>query len=1150
MCFKSVKCFAVINYILLHTLINYCASKRFCDEYLKDNQYTICTRSDKDNRVRLYMENNSSKLTLNCHNEHFGNYPPNSRDALFVDCTFEGLDQTSSESTSRYENMDAILKNDTFKNLCYVTAISFANANIELIDADAFRCLQKLHSLNLFGNRIAVLDPGVFKGIKYLYYLNLSYNRLRKLPEGIFHPIEELTTLSLEGNSLETLGHLPFLNLTRLSRLILQNNRLKGLENVFLNNPQLARLESSNNYISAISSDVFRETENLELVDLSGNQLEQITPEVFGVLRKLKTLNVAFNRIDELVEESFRNNSAIENLDLQGNELAEIRNNDFVGLMSLHTLNLASNAIETIATECFQNLSSLTYLNMESNRLRFLNRSSPYHSLFSDKKLRNLNLSGNRLQNLSNAFGNSSVYNLDLSSNVGLILSDNTFAGLRDLRVLRMEGCHITFIPDHIFANVPKLTQIHMRNNSIIKIKPVTFASLKRISTLDLSYNRIANLSDDLFVKNALLRLLNLSSNNIGVVGKEAFRGLNSAIWLLDISSNTIQEFQITDVILGILNISHNRISSLGCLIEVKGLIYLDVSHNNLSRITKQEWSKIVILQTFMAMNNSIEEVLIQEINQPKGNSSIHLEHNKINRILLPAKKEMQLAEDTADSSGSSFRASLNFYLTGNFIKCDCFAYAIHNYVNNHDYSKHYIKFIDDLMCQSPLEQRARKLKELKPADFTCSFADDPSNFQCSLDCICIQNCTCLYRPADELRSVNCSNKGYRSLPSNIPDRTNLLDMNQNNLSSLAELRVPEWDYLKEIYAESNAIDSADFRIPENVTYLGLKHNSLRNFPASIARHAENIKGFKLTVSENPWTCDCSVMPLKKFFSGNINKVTDSNNVNCAFQNGSLAVLKTLKDVELCPLIRNPAKTAMLNALSALAILASVSTIAFYYSNKQYILSFFYTNCNGCYRLFCCNRPIEDSKLFDGFISYSSEDRDVTLAIVEELEQKPPNYHFCIHERNWLAGSYITNNILRSVQDSRKTLVILSKKFLESEWFQLEFQAAFHQTLKDKKDRIILIVKGDLPDKSLLHEDVRYVLSTKTYLEWGEEWFFEKLRYALMEEQKPVVQEEKQGRLVNALSSFRRWKRNAQNDVELCTRKNLVKDVELCTGKH
>ena len=51
--------------------------------------------------------------------------------------------------------------------------------------------------------------------------------------------------------------------------------------------------------------------------------------------------------------------------------------------------------------------------------------------------------------------------------------------------------------------------------------------------------------------------------------------------------------------------------------------------------------------------------------------------------------------------------------------------------------------------------------------------------------------------------------------------------------------------------------------------------------------------------------------------------------------------------------------------------------------------------------------------------------------------------------------------------------------------------------LEDKMDRLIVIVKGELPDKEHLDKDLAFLLSTKTFLTWNEKYFWNKLRYSL-----------------------------------------------------
>ena len=61
--------------------------------------------------------------------------------------------------------------------------------------------------------------------------------------------------------------------------------------------------------------------------------------------------------------------------------------------------------------------------------------------------------------------------------------------------------------------------------------------------------------------------------------------------------------------------------------------------------------------------------------------------------------------------------------------------------------------------------------------------------------------------------------------------------------------------------------------------------------------------------------------------------------------------------------------------------------------------------------------------------------------------------------------------------------------------------------LEDKIDRLIVIVRGELPLKEEMDKDLIFLLTTKTYLVWGEKWFWEKLYYAMPHKKKQNVEQ-------------------------------------------
>ena len=118
---------------------------------------------------------------------------------------------------------------------------------------------------------------------------------------------------------------------------------------------------------------------------------------------------------------------------------------------------------------------------------------------------------------------------------------------------------------------------------------------------------------------------------------------------------------------------------------------------------------------------------------------------------------------------------------------------------------------------------------------------------------------------------------------------------------------------------------------------------------------------------------------------------------------------------------------------------------------------------------------------------------DLTSGL-ESPEDSSEKYKCLIHTRDWNAGQMIPDQIMHSVESSRRTIIVLSKPYIQSMWTKLEFRAAHTQALQDKTQRVIIIVKGELPDMDSLDEDLQKYISLNTHLDTGNPWFWQKLR--------------------------------------------------------
>ena len=104
--------------------------------------------------------------------------------------------------------------------------------------------------------------------------------------------------------------------------------------------------------------------------------------------------------------------------------------------------------------------------------------------------------------------------------------------------------------------------------------------------------------------------------------------------------------------------------------------------------------------------------------------------------------------------------------------------------------------------------------------------------------------------------------------------------------------------------------------------------------------------------------------------------------------------------------------------------------------------------------------------------------------LCETLEKPPFNRNVCLHQRDWEVGRTILDNMTESIYCSYKTLLIVSKSYLESPFCVQELNMALEceRVTKLVKDRVILIKLDDVSLKNLPK-----TLRQKSYLDFSNE---------------------------------------------------------------
>uniref|UniRef100_T1JE86 TIR domain-containing protein n=1 Tax=Strigamia maritima TaxID=126957 RepID=T1JE86_STRMM len=108
-----------------------------------------------------------------------------------------------------------------------------------------------------------------------------------------------------------------------------------------------------------------------------------------------------------------------------------------------------------------------------------------------------------------------------------------------------------------------------------------------------------------------------------------------------------------------------------------------------------------------------------------------------------------------------------------------------------------------------------------------------------------------------------------------------------------------------------------------------------------------------------------------------------------------------------------------------------------------------------------------------------------------------PSYKLCLHSRDWRAGEFITDQIVKSVESSRRTIIVLTDNYLKSNWSRLEFDVAYQQALKDQVRRVIAVVPDEVPDLSKIDKEFKSFITLTTYVEAKKPYFWRKLRASM-----------------------------------------------------
>ncbi|XP_006212683.3 toll-like receptor 8 [Vicugna pacos] len=908
----------------------------------------------------------------------------------------------------------------------YVTELDLSGNFIRHITNESFQGLQNLTKINL--NHNARLRP---------QNVNPNVNKGMTITDGAFLNLQNLRELLLEDNQLYEIpaglpGSLRELSLIQNKIIVLTKRNTSGLRN-------LERLYLSwNCYFAcnetfAIEDGTFEKLTQLKVLSLSFNPLFHVPPKLPYSLRELYLSNT---KIRNISEEDFKGLGDLRVLDLSGNcprcfnapfpcipceggASIQIHPLAFQNLTQLRYLNLSSTSLQKVPASWFDNMRHLKVLHLEFNYLMDEIASGEFFTKLPSLEI--LDLSYNYIQkrypkyiNISENFSNlRSLQILHLRGYVFQELRKEDFRPLRNLSNLKTINLGINFIKQidfTVFQNFPKLTIIYLSENRISPLVNDTSGSsfqshILKPRSADFKFDPHSNFYHNThpLIKpqcSSYGKALDLSLNSIFFIGANQFEAFKD-IACLNLSSNGNGQ------VLHGMEFSH-----------LPGIKYLDLTRNRLDFDDDAALGELPLLEVLDLSYNAhyfrIAGVthrlgFIQNLTQLKV---LNLSHNSIFTLTEPYLRSASLEELVF--SGNRLDLLWNAE--------DVRYWQIFKYLSN----------------LTRLDLSFNNLQHI------------PYEALLNLP----QSLTELYIHDNILNFFNWS------LLQQFPN-LRLLDLSGNELFFLTDSLSKFTSSLQTLILRRNKIShlpAGFLSEASSLIHLDLSSNQLKmiNKSTLLTKTATNLAILEL--ERNPFDCTCDIGDFREWIDGNLNitipRLTD---VICASPGDQQG--KSIMSLELTTCVSDAIAAILCFFTFFATIMVMVVSLAHHWFHWD--AWFIYHVCLAKVKGY---RSLSTSQTFyDAYVSYDTKDASVTDWVINELrfhleESEDKNVLLCLEERDWDPGLAIIDNLMQSINQSKKTIFVLTKKYAKNWNFKTAFYLALQRLMDENMDVIVFIL--------------------------------------------------------------------------------------------
>ncbi|NXC43500.1 TLR7 protein, partial [Penelope pileata] len=975
-----------------------------------------------------------------------------SEGAVKVDCSDRRLTEVPRGIPPNATNLTL-----TINHIPRISPTSFANLE-NLVEID-FRCNCVPPRIGP-KDRVCIKQPsienGSFAGLTRLKSLYLDANQLVEIPRGL---PATLSLLSLEANKIFSIKRANLSELRNIELLYLG-------QNCYYRNPCNVSFE--------IEKTAFMDLKNLTVLSLKSNNLTYIPPNLSITLKELYVYN---NRIQEVQEHDLSALHNLEILDLSGNcprcynapypcipcpnITIKIHSKAFYSLKKLRVLRLHSNSLHSIPSSWFKNIKNLKELDLSQNFLVKEIGDAQFLKLI--PSLVELDLS----------------FNFELQMYSPSLNLSKTFSSLSNLETLRIRG--------YVFKE--------LREGNLDPL-----LSLRNLTVLDLGTNFIKVADLRVFEKFHSLEVIDLSVNKISPSsGESNFYGFcsNHGISVEQYNRQVLQEMHYFkyDEYGRSCKSKDKEADSYQPSVNGDCMSYgktLDLSRNNIFFVNPLDFQGLSFIKCLNLSGNAISQTLNgSEFYYLPELKYLDFSNNRIDLLHSTAFEELKLLEILDLSNNQHYFLAEGISHVLSFMKN--LAYLKKLMMNENEIST---------SVSTGMESQSLKILEFRGNRLDVLWKDGNARYLSffknltNLEQLDISFNMLDFLPPEvfeamppELKILNLTGNQLKTFnwgKLHLLKKLVTLDLSNNLLTTVPRELSNCTSTVQKLILRNNHIQRLTKYFLRNVItlkYLDLSSNKIQiikktSFPESVINNLR-----VLFLHDNPFKCNCDAV----WFVGWINRTQVTipllaTDVTCAGPGAHKGRSLVFLDLYTCEL---DTSYLIMYALSASAVLGlTVFTVMshLYFWDVWYSYHYCAAKLKGYRRL-----SLPDA-CYDAFIAYDNTDPSVNEWVMKELvekleDQKARQFNLCLEDRDWLPGQPVFDNLSQSIQMSKKTIFVLTNKYIKSGSFKTTFYMAHQRLLDEKIDVIILIFLEKVLQKSR-YVRLRKRLCRSSVLEW------------------------------------------------------------------